>query len=35
MTSVYACDCVRLHMHGIGCMCVGILGRNSFKGGRM
>ena len=35
MTSLYACDCVRLHMHGIGCMCVGISGQNSFKGGRM
>ena len=35
MTSLYACDCVRLHMHVIRCMCVGILGRYSFKGEKM
>ena len=36
MTSSYACDCVWLHMH-VMCVlvCVGILGRNSFKGGKM
>ena len=34
MISLYACDCVRLHMHEIGCMCVGIWGRNFFLGGK-
>ena len=34
MTSLYACDCVQLHMLGIGCMCVGILGRNFVLGGK-
>ena len=35
MTSLYACDCVQLHTHVILCVCVGISGQNSFKGGRM
>ena len=35
MTSLCACDCVRMHMHGVGCICVGISGRNSLKRGIM
>ena len=33
MTSLYAYDCVRLHMHVIRCVCVWNFGMNSSKGG--
>ena len=35
MTSLYACDFIRLHMHGIRCMCGGISRRHFFKGERI
>ena len=34
MTSLYACDCVRLHMHVIQCVCVWHFGMKFFLGGK-
>ena len=32
MTSLYACDCVRLHMHVIQCVCVKVQNEIFLRG---